>query len=108
MDDDGTLAIATPEAAAAMAFARELVADGVAPARRARRRSSRRLFNEGKAATVMSGPWFVADIDKGVPWEVAHAADRQSATGKPRRAVPRRRGRADVARARTTRTPRSR
>src|SRR6185436_16056483 len=32
IDDHGQLAIATPEAAAAMAFARKLVADGVAPA----------------------------------------------------------------------------
>ena len=35
MDDDGKLAITTREAADAMTFARKLVADGVAPARRA-------------------------------------------------------------------------
>ena len=82
LDDDGELAIATPEAAAAMAFARDLVVDGIAPRRTPRGRWSRRLFNEGKAATVISGPWFVADIARGVPWKVA-TLPMVSATGKP-------------------------
>jgi maltose-binding protein MalE len=69
MDDEDHLTIATPEAAQAMAFARKLVADGVAPAD-AQEPLVATLFNEGKAATVMSGPWFVTQINKGVPWEV--------------------------------------
>lgn len=69
MDDEGNIEIATPEAAAAMTFARRLVADGVAPAD-AQGPLVATLFNEGKAATVMSGPWFVADIGAGVPWHV--------------------------------------
>jgi maltose-binding protein MalE len=69
MDDDGTLAIATPEAAAAMTFARQLVANGVAPAD-AQAPMVASLFNAGKAATVISGPWFVNDIVQGVPWQV--------------------------------------
>jgi maltose-binding protein MalE len=81
MDDDGKLAMATPEAAKAMAFARSLVDQKVAPARAEGPRVAT-LFNEGKAATVISGPWFIADINKGVPWAVA-PLPIVSATGKP-------------------------
>jgi maltose-binding protein MalE len=80
MDDD-TLMIATPEAATAMSFARSLVAGGVVPAD-AQGPLVASLFNEGRAATVMSGPWFVTDIAKGVPWKVA-PLPIVSATGKP-------------------------
>jgi arabinogalactan oligomer/maltooligosaccharide transport system substrate-binding protein len=66
--DDGTLAIVTPEAAAAMTFARQLVADGIAPAD-ADGPMVASLFNAGKAATVISGPWFITDIAKGVSWQ---------------------------------------
>src|SRR5690606_22841206 len=55
--DDGTLAINTEEAAEAMVFARELVADGVAPAD-TQPPMVASLFNAGKAATAISGPWF--------------------------------------------------
>ena len=78
---DGTLTLATPEGAAAMAFARELVAKQVAP-EHAEGPLVATLFNEGKAATVMSGPWFQADIAAGVPWKVA-TLPIVSATGKP-------------------------
>ncbi|MBA3459297.1 MAG: extracellular solute-binding protein [Deltaproteobacteria bacterium] len=81
VDEDGNLAIATPEAAAAMAFARDLVATGVAPGH-AEGPLVATLFNEGKAATVMSGPWFQSDIAAGVPWKVA-TLPTVSATGKP-------------------------
>lgn len=81
LDERGDLAIATPEAAAAMAFARDLVAKGVAPDH-AEGPLVATLFNEGKAATVMSGPWFQSDIAAGVPWKVA-VLPTVSATGKP-------------------------
>ena len=81
MDDQGTLTIATPEAAAAMKFARKLVADGIAPAD-AGTPLVASLFNEGKAATAMSGPWFVAEISKDVPWQVV-TLPVVSPTGKP-------------------------
>jgi len=81
MDDDGKLAIATPEAADAMAFARGLVTSGVTPDQ-AEGPLVATLFNEGKAATVMSGPWFVADIAANVPWQVT-TLPTVSATGKP-------------------------
>ena len=81
VDADGALAIATPEAAAALAFARELVVRGAAP-EGAEGPQVATLFNAGKAATVMSGPWFVSDIGAGVPWKVA-PLPIVSATGKP-------------------------
>jgi maltose-binding protein MalE len=81
IDDNGKLAIATPEAANAMTFARKLVADGVAPAD-AQAPMVASLFNAGKAATVLSGPWFIADIVPGVPWQVV-TLPIVSPTGKP-------------------------
>ena len=29
------------------------------------------LFNSGRAATAISGPWFLSQIDRGVPYAVA-------------------------------------
>ncbi len=69
LDDTGGIAIATPEAAAAMTFARDLVAKGLAPDH-AEGPLVATLFNEGKAATAISGPWFQSDIAAGVPWKV--------------------------------------
>ncbi|MFN0253805.1 MAG: extracellular solute-binding protein [Kofleriaceae bacterium] len=79
--DGDTLAIATPEAAAAMAFARDLVERGAAP-KGAEGPLVATLFNEGRAATAISGPWFLQDIAKGVPYEIA-VLPTVSATGKP-------------------------
>jgi arabinogalactan oligomer/maltooligosaccharide transport system substrate-binding protein len=81
MDDAGNLTIATPAAANAMAFARELVRTGAVPDD-AQAPLVTSLFNEGRAAMVMSGPWFRADIRPGVPWHVAELPT-VSATGKP-------------------------
>jgi len=39
------------------------------------------FFNEGRAATVISGPWFVGDIAPGVPYGVA-PMPKLSATGR--------------------------
>lgn len=80
LDEKGELAIATPEAARAMAFARELVAKGAAPDH-AEGPMVATLFNEGKAATVMSGPWFLNDIGPSTPWKVT-TLPIVSATGK--------------------------
>lgn len=80
MSDDGALAIATPEAARAMQFVRQLVVDHVAPDH-AEGPLVATLFNEGKAATVVSGPWFAGDIAAGVPYKVA-TLPIVSATGK--------------------------
>jgi maltose-binding protein MalE len=79
--DGDNLAIATPEAAAAMAFARELVVKGATP-QSAEGPLVATLFNEGRAAMAISGPWFLQDIAKGVPWKIA-VLPTVSATGKP-------------------------
>lgn len=83
LDDAGALAIATPQATAALAFVRDLVTRGVAPAQ-TDGPSVATLFNEGRAATAVSGPWFVAGIARGVPWQVA-PLPVISATGQPAR-----------------------
>lgn len=80
MDEAGKLTLASPEAALAMAFARSLVERGVTPAQ-AEGPLVATLFNEKKAATAISGPWFIADIAPGVPWKVA-ALPIVSATGQ--------------------------
>ncbi len=77
---DGTLTIATSQAAAAMQFARSLVTSGAMPPQ-AEGPLVATLFNEGKAATVISGPWFIADIAATVPWGVA-PLPKVSATGE--------------------------
>jgi arabinogalactan oligomer/maltooligosaccharide transport system permease protein len=84
MDDRGELAIASPQAAKAMEFTRKLVAEKIAPAR-AEGPLVASLFNDGLAATAISGPWFITGIDSKVPWAVAELPV-VSATGK--RATP--------------------
>ena len=81
IDKGGKLAINTEEAARAMAFARELVAKGVAPAD-TQLPMVASLFNEGRAATAVSGPWFIPDIAPNVPWTVV-TLPTISPTGKP-------------------------
>lgn len=81
LDGDGKPVIATPAAVAAAAFARELVAREVVP-RDADVALTATLFNEGKAAMAMSGPWFQGDIEDGVPFLVT-TLPIVSATGEP-------------------------
>lgn len=81
LDADGQPAIASPEAIAAAAFVRELVVKEVVP-RDADAPTVATLFNEGKAAMVMSGPWFQGDINAGVRWQVT-TLPVVSATGRP-------------------------
>jgi arabinogalactan oligomer/maltooligosaccharide transport system substrate-binding protein len=81
MTGDGEPRIASAEAVAALGFARRLVVAGVAPAE-ASGTLVATLFNEGKAAMVMSGPWFQGDIAPGVPWRVT-TLPTVSETGRP-------------------------
>jgi maltose-binding protein MalE len=81
MDDTGKLAIASPEAARAMEFARTLVDQHVIPAD-AQDPQAQAMFNDGTAAMVLQGPWFIPNIGKDVPWKVA-PLPIVSATGKP-------------------------
>ena len=78
--DDGSLHVATAEAAAAAGFARKLVADGVSPAETTGQQVAT-LFGEGKAPMALSGPWFIGDIPAGVPWAVT-TLPTVSATGR--------------------------
>lgn len=43
------------------------------------------LFNEGKAAMVFSGPWFLGEIDKKIEWGLAPLPTIDEAGGKPMR-----------------------
>jgi arabinogalactan oligomer/maltooligosaccharide transport system substrate-binding protein len=81
LDDDGKLAIVSPEAANAMAFAHELVDERIAPADEQDPQVASD-FNSGKAAMALQGPWFIPHIDASVPWHVA-PIPVVSATGKP-------------------------
>jgi maltose-binding protein MalE len=81
-DENGELDLASPEAVAAASFARELGGKGgiVPPDVTGTMVST--LFNAGKAAMAISGPWFTAELEPGVPWAVA-PLPRVSATGLP-------------------------
>jgi arabinogalactan oligomer/maltooligosaccharide transport system substrate-binding protein len=69
-DDGGALSIATPQAEAAMRFARRIGGpDGICPPETTATLIAT-LFNEGKAGMAITGPWFLADIRDGVPWSV--------------------------------------
>lgn len=43
------------------------------------------LFNQGKAAMVFSGPWFLGEIDKSIEWGLAPLPAIDEAGGKPMR-----------------------
>jgi maltose-binding protein MalE len=81
LDDNGELAIASEEAADAMKLAKRFVDEGVAPNRTENPQVAAK-FNDGSAATAISGPWFIAGIAKDVPWKVA-PLPIVSSTGKP-------------------------
>jgi arabinogalactan oligomer/maltooligosaccharide transport system permease protein len=81
-DDKGALTIDTPEAIAAARFAQEIGGEGgiVPPGMTGTMVST--LFNEGKAAMAISGPWLQAELKPDVPWRVA-SLPVVSATGRP-------------------------
>ena len=81
-DDSGALTVDTPEAIAAARFAQALGGDGgiVPPGMTGTLVST--LFNEGKAAMAISGPWLQAELEAGVPWKVT-SLPVVSATGQP-------------------------
>ncbi len=79
--EDGSLALATPEARAAIEYARDLTDRHLVP-RETSGTLVATLFNEGKAALAVSGPWFITDIRNDVPWSVT-TLPTVSATGRP-------------------------
>lgn len=81
---DGSLTIATPEAVHALELVRELSGpDGIVPpGAETSAQLVGTLFQEGKAAMAISGPWFAGGLAPDVPWAVT-TLPIVSATGKP-------------------------
>ena len=69
LDDNGAPAIVSDAAVKAMELARQLVTSGAVPAEISSSLLGS-LFNHGNVGMVISGPWFIADIDASVPWQV--------------------------------------
>lgn len=83
-DGDRLLPFDSPQAIAAADFLHRLVAEeGITPVD-ATAALTTDMFNHGRAAMVMNGPWFVSEIADGVPWGVA-PLPTVSATGLPAR-----------------------
>jgi maltose-binding protein MalE len=71
LDDRGNLGLLDPGTSAGLAFSRSLVEPhGVVPAD-VNSNLVTSLFNTGRAALVISGPWFRGEIAPGVKWGVA-------------------------------------
>jgi arabinogalactan oligomer/maltooligosaccharide transport system permease protein len=80
-DGAGRPDLAVPENARSLEFVRDLQARGLIPGE-ATAALVTQLFNEGRAAMVVNGPWFVGEIDPSVRYGVA-PLPRVSATGLP-------------------------
>jgi arabinogalactan oligomer/maltooligosaccharide transport system permease protein len=70
LDDAGRVNFETPEHAASLAFVAGLTQAGLIPEEPTGALVTQ-LFNDGKADLVISGPWFLGEIDKGVDFGVA-------------------------------------
>jgi arabinogalactan oligomer/maltooligosaccharide transport system permease protein len=79
-DDKGELALNSKEVAASYAFAFDLVNKRRIVPEDASGALVGTLFNEQKAAFVISGPWFLGEINKDVPFALA-PLPKVSATG---------------------------
>ena len=81
-DDSGNVTLNTPEAAASFQFAQDLRNKyGIVP-QESTSVLVTSLFNEGKAAMVINGPWFRAELKPGLNYGVA-PLPVVSATNKP-------------------------
>ncbi len=71
LDEDGGITLDTPAYASMLAFARDAVLrDRVCP-EEATSVLVAQLFNEGRAAMVINGPWFLSQLDDDAPRAVA-------------------------------------
>ena len=70
LDERGEPDLASREAVAAAELAHRLVDARVVPDN-ATGAQVASMFNQGATAMAISGPWFVGDIEAGVPWRVA-------------------------------------
>ena len=79
--DGDAIALHSPENVAAVAFVEDLVASGVSPEDPTGAIVTD-LFNQGSAAMVVNGPWFLGEIDEGVDFAVT-TLPIVSSTGLP-------------------------
>lgn len=82
-NDDGTARLDRPENANSLAFVAELRERGLIPEEPTGALVGE-LFNDGKAAAVIQGPWFLGEIDASVDYAVA-PLPTVSETGLPAR-----------------------
>lgn len=80
-DDKGRAQFDTPQMAASLRFVRGLQDDGLMP-QEASGALVKSLFNDGRAAYVISGPWFTGEIDPSIAYEVS-ALPTVDETGLP-------------------------
>ena len=81
LDGAGKPALSSDGAIASVAFVEALAADELLPPESTGVVATQ-LFNEGRAAITINGPWFIGEIAAGVPFAVA-PLPTVSATGKP-------------------------
>ncbi|HPV04311.1 MAG TPA: extracellular solute-binding protein [Myxococcota bacterium] len=81
LDKDGTPRLDRPENAASVAFVTGLTKDGHMPQEPTSALITQ-LFNEGRVAMVVNGPWFLGELAPGVKYSV-HPLPRVSSTGLP-------------------------
>ncbi|MGZ3442763.1 MAG: sugar ABC transporter substrate-binding protein, partial [Polyangia bacterium] len=81
LDDSGRPALDSDGAIASVAFVESLAAEELLPPESTGVVAAQ-LFNDGRAALTINGPWFVGEIAPGVPFGVA-PLPTVSATGKP-------------------------
>ncbi len=70
-DEGGKLAVDTPEAVESLRFAKKLAVDSGIMPREVSGFLVTSLFNQGKLAFAIEGPWFRAEIAKGIDYAVA-------------------------------------
>ncbi len=80
-NDDGTVELDRPENADSLAFVDKLRRDGLLPSEPTGALVDQ-LFNDGRAAMVIQGPWFLGEIHDDVDYGVA-PLPTVSKTGKP-------------------------
>ncbi|HEV8322871.1 MAG TPA: extracellular solute-binding protein, partial [Myxococcota bacterium] len=82
-DGAGGVVFASPANAASLAFARTLVVDKRVTPEEASGALVTELWNAGRAAMSINGPWFVGEIAPGVDWAVAPMPPREGRPAAP-------------------------
>lgn len=84
-DKRGKPTLATKEVIDSMKFAQKISHDSGIMPQEVSSTLVTSLFNQGKAAFVVNGPWFIGEIDKSVQFGVAQLPTIDDAGGKPAR-----------------------